>query len=180
MDNEFPDSTDNEFPIENRPEKVRKYIEKAIAKVIKDSSVFETVNIVKPYCDSFVKVNLQWKDTTTFRISIPSPECLPPSDSSALWLFVEQPKVESKAWVQIIMVYMVPVGAIPHKPLKITSRFVYWDANQKKPIAWGNASGVYDDGPSVTIKNWQEASIAHGLSMIKKSPFERIKKIENR
>ncbi len=94
-----------------------------------------------------------------------------------LTLFLSTIKV---AWVQIVMVYMIPAGAIPHKPLNITSRFVYWDAVQKKPIAWGYASGVYDQGPAVTIKNWQEASKAHGLSMIKKSPFERKNNIESK
>jgi hypothetical protein len=168
---QYEGSMDNEFPSDNREARIRKYIGQTMTKALQDSSLFSQIKVTQPYCDTYQKSTLHWRDTDTFKVLLPSTECTPPDDSNALWLFIQEPKVVSKPWVQIIMVYMVPVGAIPHKPLTLSSRFVYWDAVMKKPVAWGFANGTYDDGPSVTIKNWDEASKRFALSMIRKSPL---------
>jgi hypothetical protein len=62
---------------------------------------------------------------------------------------------------------------MPHKPLRITGKYVYWDAGRRRPIAWGFADGIFDKGPAVTIENWENASVRFGFSMIAKSPFAK-------
>lgn len=163
----------NEFPAENRADHIRQYVTEAISKVQKASSVFANVSALALKCDSLKKWDMKWKDQTKLRFALPTDKCDLSSDTQAVWLLLENVKIESKPWVQIIMYTFIPVGAIPHKPLTITSDFIYWDPARKKPIAWGKAMGKHDAGFAVTIRNWDLASKQFGFSTIKGTPFKK-------
>jgi hypothetical protein len=124
-------------------------------------------------CKSFYPKKLKWSDDSgEFIMKIPDDTCYSTSDSQSIFLFIEQTTVTSHPTVQLIMINFIPVGAIPHKPLTIAGRFVYWDVAAKKPIAWGKASGTYDQGAGVTMVNWLNAACDFSLNLIKDSPFD--------
>ena len=170
----YSGSMDNEFPEENRSEQIKRFIADDVVAALRDSSVFSAQRTEEPYCDNFVKTALRWNDSVMFEIMVPAGECPEVADSNQLWLFIERPTITSNTVVQLVTVGFVPVMALPHKPLQIASRFVYWDPVAKKAVAWGKASGAYDSGqPAVTMEHWKKASRSHAFSMIRKSPFSR-------
>ncbi len=170
----YSGSMDNEFPEENRSEMIKQFIADDVVAALRDSSAFLAQRIEQSYCDDFVQTSLRWTDSVRFEIMVPADECPEVPDSNQLWLFIERPTITSNTAVQLVMVGFVPVMAVPHKPLQIASRFVYWDPAAKKAVAWGKASGTYDSGqPAVTMEHWKKASRSHAFSMIRKSPFAR-------
>jgi hypothetical protein len=173
---DYQGSMDNEFPEENRIENITRYIADAVGKQQKESSVFRNISPAALKCDNLKKWNLKWRGEKKLRMALPQEESDFLSDTNVVWLLLQNMKIESKPWVQIIMVSFVPVGAIPHKPLTITADFVYWDPVKKKPIAWGKAMGTSDRGPAVTIENWEAASGQLGRASLKGTPFVKKEK----
>jgi hypothetical protein len=170
---DYEGNMDNEFSKEGRYEKIRTFICSTAVVTVKESSTFGLVDKNPVNCNSYYSKKLNWiSDTSDFIMKLPNDSCYSAADSQSIFLFVEQTAVTSHPTVKLIMVNLIPVGAIQHKPLTINGKFLYWDAAAKKPIAWGNASGTYDNGPGVTMEHWLNAACDFSLDMIKDSPFD--------
>jgi len=166
---------DNEFSEDNRYGKIRTFICSTAVKSIRETHMFTSVDMNVMGCTSFVSKKLDWNahgDSVDFVLQVPNDNCYSELDSQCILLLLEQTFVKSHPYLQLIMVGMVPVGGIPHKPLTIGGRFVYWDMAAKKPIAWGISSGTYENGPGVTMDNWSSAAYDFSVRMVKDSPFD--------
>jgi hypothetical protein len=169
----YTGSMDNEFGKDSVPEKVKTFICSTAVKKIADSSTFAVVNQQPFPCIAMEKKKLRWAKNDTITLLVPSDSCTLNADSNDIWLFLQKMQIISAPYVQVIFVGYVPVGAIPHKPLTISSNFVYWDGIKRKPIAWGMASGLYDQGPAVTMENWKRAARRYSLGTLEKTPFKK-------
>jgi hypothetical protein len=170
----YEGNMDNEFPPQGRNEKIQTFICSTAVKTLKESSVFRSVNMVPLGCASFQTNSLDWnRNSEEFVADLPDNTCYGSPSPQDIWLFIEQPLVSSNPTVQLITYGLIPVAAIPHKPLSISVKFLYWDPVRKKPIAWGNAMGSYDNGPAVTMTHWLEAMHDCADQIIKDTPFER-------
>jgi hypothetical protein len=140
---DYDGSMDNEFSPQGRYGNIRTFICSTAVKTIQGSSTFGSVDMNPIECKSFSLKKLKWDARSDpFIMRLPDDTCNNRSDSQSIWLFIEHSTVTSHPWVQLIMVNLIPIGAIPHKPLTIAGKFVYWDVAGKKPIAWGLASGT--------------------------------------
>jgi hypothetical protein len=170
---DYSGSMDNEFSQEGRYGKIRTFICSTAVVTVKESSMFSSVDMNPGECRSFHPGKLKWSgDSGDFIMKLPDDSCYSAVDSQSIFLFLEQTCVTSHPTVQLIMINFIPVGAIPHKPLTIAGRFVFWDPVAKKPVAWGKSSGTYENGPGVTRENWLNAACDFSLRMIKNSPFD--------
>lgn len=170
---DYDGNMDNEFSQEGRYGKIRTFICSTAVVTIGASSTFCSVDAKPVNCNSYCSRKLEYyADSNEFIVKVPNDSCISMSDSQGIFLFVEQTTVTSYPAVKFIVVNLIPVGAIPHKPLTIDGKFVYWDAAAKKPIAWGYAYGTYDNGPGVTREHWLSAACDFSLNMVKGSPFD--------
>ncbi|HMD69235.1 MAG TPA: hypothetical protein VKF42_10190 [Chitinivibrionales bacterium] len=171
---DYEGNMDNEFPPDGRNEKIRAFICSTAVYVLTKSSIFNSVNMVPIGCTSFRSDRLDWVETSEqFTADIPDNTCFDNPRSREIWLFIEQPLIKSRVNVQLVTYGIIPLAAIPHKPLLISAKFLYWDPLRKKPIAWGEASGSYENGPSVTMNHWISAANNCAIQMIKDTRFER-------
>jgi hypothetical protein len=170
---DYEGNMENEFSEQGRYGKIRTFICSTAVKTVKESSTFKSVDMNPLDCKSFYSKELRWSgDSVKFIMKLPDDGCYSETDSQSIFLFIEQITVTSHPTVQLIMINFIPIGAIPHKPLTIAGRYVYWDVAAKKPIAWGMASGTFDRGAGVTMENWRNAACDFSLNLIKKSPFD--------
>jgi hypothetical protein len=172
---DYEGNMDNEFSQENRYGKIRTFICSTAVKSIMETNMFTSVDMNVMGCKSFVSKKLDWnghEDTVDFILRVPSDSCFSAPDSQGILLLLEQTYVKSHPFIQLIMINLIPVGGIPHKPLIIGGKFVYWDMAAKKPIAWGISSGTYDNGPGVTMDHWNNAAYDFSVKMVKDSPFD--------
>ncbi len=170
---DYSGNMNNEFSSEGRYGKIRTFICEATANSIKGISGFDSVNVRQYDCNSYCSKTLSFGDSITVRL--PYDTCNTAADSQAIWLFLEQTLVKSYPSAQIIMINFIPVGVIPHKPLSISGKFIYWDPLRKKPVAWGQAFGSYDTGGGVTLTHWKMAANAFAQQMIKDTPFQALR-----
>jgi hypothetical protein len=172
---DYEGNMDNEFSQENRYGKIRTFICNTAVNSIRETHMFSSVDMNAMGCKSFVSKKLDWngnRDSVDFVVQIPSDSCYSEPDSQCILLLLERTFVTSHPYIQLIMVNFIPVGGIPHKPLTIGGRFVYWDMAAKKPIAWGISSGTYENGPGVTMDNWNSAAYDFSVRLVKNSPFD--------
>jgi hypothetical protein len=172
---DYEGNMDNEFPREGRNEKIQAFLCSTAAKILKDSTVFRSVKAVPIGCGSFKSTALEVNRMPEgFYVDVPEYVCYNPPDSGDLWLFIEQPLVQSKVHVQVTVIAPTPiVAAFPTKPFTISGKFLFWDAARKKPIAWGNASGTYETGLGVTMTHWLLATNDLVTQMVNGMPFKR-------
>jgi hypothetical protein len=172
---DYQGDMDNEFAPVRRNEKIQTFICSTAVRILKDSSRFRSVNMVAIGCDSFKPADLEWtKKSEWFNADLPEYTCYNPPDSQNIWLFIEQPLVQSKLHVQVTVYPPLPIAsAFPTKPFTISGKFLYWDGVRKKPIAWGYASGTYETGLGVTMIHWRSATHDFIMQMISDTPFKR-------
>jgi|GEM_PF-4060846 hypothetical protein len=170
---DYQGNMDNEFPRERRTQKIEAFICSTAAQTIKECSNFRSVNVAPIVCGSFHSRTIDWKNSSgEFVADVPDDTCYLSSDSLTVWLFIEQPLITSKFRVAVIR-SIPPAVVIPYKPLTISARFLYWDPFRKKPVAWGDASGVYETGVAVIMTHWVSAAHDCVLQMIHGAPFWR-------
>jgi len=172
---DYSGNMDNEFAPEGRYGNIRTFICNAAVTAIKDMHAFQSVDMNPGECKSYKSKKLRMSgDEDPFIAKVPEDSCSLAADSQDVLLLMEQTSVASHPYVQLIMINFIPIGAIPHKPLIIAGKFVFWDVSARKPIAWGLSSGSYDNGPGVTMTNWQSAAYNFSVRMINDGPFDPV------
>lgn len=168
----YKGSMENEFGAEKPEIEATRFICSTLVDYLGSSSSLGSVKMVDSDSTSFSTGHLEWgNEPAAFEISIPLNK-LPKEDGDDILLILDHVDIESQPYVQVITYGFIPLGAIPHKPLNIESKFMFWDIASRKPIAWGTAEGTFNSGPAVTMKHWKIASRKFAEDVLKDSPFE--------